>query len=68
MKRALPVLLLSFASAAACAQGVTRIVVPFAAGMPRATVDQINLAVASLLRADFDKMARVVKASGARVE
>jgi len=66
------------------------------AGMPKATVDQINLAVASLLRdpvilerlakqgiepqalgpeafdallrADFDKMARVVKASGARVE
>jgi tripartite-type tricarboxylate transporter receptor subunit TctC len=66
------------------------------AGIPRATVDQINLAVASLLRdptildrlakqgiepqalspeafdallrADFDKMARVVKASGARVE
>jgi len=66
------------------------------AGIPRATVDQINLAVASLLRdpvilerlakqgiepqalspeafdallrADFEKMARVVKASGARVE
>ncbi|HVQ62470.1 MAG TPA: tripartite tricarboxylate transporter substrate binding protein [Burkholderiales bacterium] len=66
------------------------------AGIPKATVDQINLAVASLLRdpvilerlakqgiepqalspeafdallrADFDKMARVVKASGARVE
>jgi len=66
------------------------------AGMPRATVDRINLAVASLLRnpvildrlakqgiepqalspeafdallrADFAKMARVVKASGARVE
>jgi tripartite-type tricarboxylate transporter receptor subunit TctC len=66
------------------------------AGMPNATVDQINLAVASLLRdpvilerlakqgiepqalspeafdallrADFEKMARVVKASGARVE
>jgi len=65
-------------------------------GMSRATVDQINLAVAALLRnpaildrldkqgiepqalspeafdvllrADFDKMARVVKASGARVE
>jgi tripartite-type tricarboxylate transporter receptor subunit TctC len=66
------------------------------AGIPRATVDQLNLAMASLLRdpaildrlakqgiepqalspeafdallrADFDKMARVVKASGARVE
>jgi tripartite-type tricarboxylate transporter receptor subunit TctC len=66
------------------------------AGMPRATVDRINLAVASLLRdpvilerlakqgiepqalspeafdallrADFEKMARIVKASGARVE
>jgi tripartite-type tricarboxylate transporter receptor subunit TctC len=66
------------------------------AGIPRATVDQLNLAAASLLRdpvildrlakqgiepqalspeafdallrADFDKMARVVKASGARVE
>jgi len=66
------------------------------AGMPKATVDQINLAVAALLRepvildrlarqgiepqalspeafdallrADFAKMARVVKASGARVE
>src|SRR5882672_7690299 len=66
------------------------------AGIPRATVDQLNLAVAALLRepvilerlakqgiepqalspeafdallrADFDKMARVVKASGARVE
>ena len=66
------------------------------AGIPRATVDQLNLAVASLLRdplipdrlakqgiepqalspeafdallrADFEKMARVVKASGARVE
>ncbi|HUL93511.1 MAG TPA: tripartite tricarboxylate transporter substrate binding protein [Burkholderiales bacterium] len=66
------------------------------AGMPRGTVDQLNLAVAALLRdavilerlakqgiepqalspeafdallrADFDKMARVVKASGARVE
>ena len=66
------------------------------AGIPRATVDRLNLAVASLLRepvilerlakqgiepqalspeafdallrADFDKMARVVKASGARVE
>jgi tripartite-type tricarboxylate transporter receptor subunit TctC len=66
------------------------------AGMPNATVDQINLAVASLLRdpvilerlakqgiepqalspeafdallrADFEKMARVVKASGARAE
>ncbi len=65
-------------------------------GIPRATVDQLNLAVASLLRdpaildrlaklgiepqalapeafdallrADFAKMARVVKASGARVE
>jgi len=66
------------------------------AGIPRATVDQLNLAVASLLRepaildrlaklgiepqalgpeafdallrADFAKMTRVVKASGARVE
>jgi tripartite-type tricarboxylate transporter receptor subunit TctC len=66
------------------------------AGIPRATVDQLNLAVAALLRdpvilerlakqgiepqalspeafdallrADFDKMARVVRASGARVE
>jgi tripartite-type tricarboxylate transporter receptor subunit TctC len=66
------------------------------AGIPTATVDQLNLAVAALLRdpvilerlakqgiepqalspeafdallrADFDKMARVVKASGARVE
>ncbi len=66
------------------------------AGMPAATVDQLNLAVAALLRdpvildrlakqgiepqalspeafdallrADFDRMARVVKASGARVE
>jgi tripartite-type tricarboxylate transporter receptor subunit TctC len=66
------------------------------AGIPRATVDRINLAVAALLRdpvildrlakqgiepqalspeafdallrADFAKMARVVKASGARVE
>jgi tripartite-type tricarboxylate transporter receptor subunit TctC len=66
------------------------------AGIPRATVDQLNLAVAfllrdplilerlakqgiepqalspeafdALLRADFEKMARVVKASGARVE
>jgi tripartite-type tricarboxylate transporter receptor subunit TctC len=66
------------------------------AGIPKATVDQLNLAVASLLRepvilgrlakqgiepqalspeafdallrADFAKMARVVKASGARVE
>lgn len=66
------------------------------AGIPKATVDRINLAVASLLRdpvildrlakqgiepqalspeafdallsADFEKMARVVKASGARVE
>ena len=66
------------------------------AGIPRATVDRINLAVAALLRdpvilerlakqgiepqalspeafdallrADFEKMARVVKASGARVE
>jgi tripartite-type tricarboxylate transporter receptor subunit TctC len=66
------------------------------AGMPAATVDQLNLAVAALLRdpaildrlaklgiepqalspeafdallrADFAKMARVVKASGARVE
>jgi tripartite-type tricarboxylate transporter receptor subunit TctC len=66
------------------------------AGMPRATVDRINLAVASLLRepvildrlakqgiepqalspeafdallrADFAKMAKVVKASGARIE
>lgn len=66
------------------------------AGIPRGTVDQLNLAVAALLRnpvilerlakqgiepqalspeafdallrADFDKMARVVKASGARVE
>ena len=66
------------------------------AGMPRGTVDQLNLAVAALLRdavilerlakqgiepqalspeafdallrADFDRMARVVKASGARVE
>src|SRR5258705_130131 len=65
-------------------------------GMSRATVDQINLAVAALLRnpaildrldkqgiqpqalspeafdallrADFDKMARIVKASGARIE
>jgi len=66
------------------------------AGIPRATVDQLNLAMAALLRdpvilerlakqgiepqalspeafdallrADFDKMAQVVKASGARVE
>ena len=66
------------------------------AGIPRATVDRLNLAVGSLLRepvilerlakqgiepqaltpeafdallrADFDRMARVVKASGARVE
>jgi len=66
------------------------------AGIPKATVDEINLAVASLLRdpvilerlskqgiepqalspeafdallrADFEKMARIVKASGARVE
>lgn len=66
------------------------------AGIPKATVDRINLAVASLLRdpvildrlakqgiepqalspeafdallsADFEKMARIVKASGARVE
>jgi tripartite-type tricarboxylate transporter receptor subunit TctC len=66
------------------------------AGIPRPTVDRLNLAVASLLRepvilerlakqgiepqalspeafdallrADFEKMARVVKASGARVE
>jgi tripartite-type tricarboxylate transporter receptor subunit TctC len=66
------------------------------AGIPKATIDQLNLAVAALLRdpvilerlakqgiepqalspeafdaalrADFDKMARVVKASGARVE
>jgi tripartite-type tricarboxylate transporter receptor subunit TctC len=66
------------------------------AGIPRATVDQLNLAVAALLRdpvilerlakqgiepqalspeafdallrADFEKMAGVVKASGARVE
>jgi tripartite-type tricarboxylate transporter receptor subunit TctC len=66
------------------------------AGIPRAAVDRINLAVAALLRdpvilerlakqgiepqalspeafdallrADFEKMARVVKASGARVE
>jgi tripartite-type tricarboxylate transporter receptor subunit TctC len=66
------------------------------AGIPRDTVDQLNLAAASLLRdpvilerlakqgiepqalspeafdallrADFDRMARVVKASGARVE
>ena len=63
--RTLPALLLALAATASPAQGVIRVVVPFAAG---GVQDVLARSFNALLRADFAKMARVVKISGARID